>query len=65
MEISQLRSGWWRWMMNFRAGRHDGIGRMFSGVPSGHDFVGDAPDTLCLANFRLSLWDENCPAEIR
>jgi hypothetical protein len=57
------------------------IGRMFSGVPSGHDLEcadmsalskrrcvaavhsapGDAPNTLCLANFRLSLWDETIP----
>src|SRR5271170_1023079 len=32
MEISQLRSGWWRSIINFRAGRHHGIGRMFSSV---------------------------------
>ncbi len=23
------------------------------------DFTGDAPDTVCLANFQLSLWDED------
>jgi hypothetical protein len=22
------------------------------------DFIGNPPDTMCLANFQLSLWDE-------
>jgi hypothetical protein len=31
-----------------------------SAVPSGRIPLGEAPDTLCLANFRLSLWDDIC-----
>ena len=34
---------------------------MDSTVPSGRIPWGEAPDTRCLANFRLSLWDEKCP----
>jgi hypothetical protein len=35
-------------MINFRTGRRDGIGRMFSGVPSGHGFYFAIYQTPCV-----------------
>jgi len=44
---------------NFRAARHYGMVRIFSGVLSGRDGLwARFPATMWLANFRLSLRDE-------
>jgi hypothetical protein len=36
-----------------------------SDVPSGHDFIRRLPDTVCLANFRLSLPGRSNPSRVQ
>jgi hypothetical protein len=58
MEISQLRSGWcWLNKIIRPGGTMEDVRRIPMSLQD-IDFIGDAPDTMCLANFRLSLWDE-------
>ena len=58
-EISQLRSGWWLWPKCSLSRRDGGKRRILP--PSLRDERGwwaDSPDPSCLANFRLSLRDD-------
>jgi len=48
-------------MENNLSRRDDGRGSADSGVLSGPISFYAAPDTMCLANFQLSLWDERMP----
>ena len=49
-----------RWEINFRAARHNGVLRMFSGVLSGREVLRVRfPATMWLANFRCSFGANN------
>ena len=62
MEISQLRSGWcWLNKIIRPGGTMENVRRISMSLQDTISFY-DKPDTMCLANFRLSLWDETIPA---
>jgi hypothetical protein len=63
MEISQLRSGWndERRKLFVPQGTMDGERRIPLSLQDTNSFC-NPPDTMCLANFQLSLWDETIPA---